>query len=262
MKIAFFGAGNMARAISYGIFKKYPNIKMYFYTPTHSKAVDLAKDVEGIFIDDLRQMPKNLDWYFLGFKPHNLEQFNFTFENDARVVSMLAGTEIKNIRSKFKNIKIARIMPNTPSLILSGMNLIFFDNKYTSFEQDILISIFKSFGELEVVTKESAIDLLTPFTGSGPGILFEIATYFESSLKEIAGPDFDSRKLVEQTFLGTAKLMQSSTESFADLRDQVVSKKGVTNAAIESLRADHVEIRINEAFKKAIVRIEEMKRGL
>lgn len=269
MRIGFFGAGNMARAIAIAI-KNNPdlkNIQSYFFTPSKTKAEELANLTSGIFVEELKNMPKDLDLYFLGFKPQNLNDFHFDFGQNSKIISMLAGTSLEGLNKKFPQTIIARLMPNTPSSVGAGMNLIYFPENFGPEIKNKSYELLRSCGQLEVLDSENLIDTITPFSGSGPGVIFEFAHYFEQSLLEILNSEYknhniDTRKIIAETFLGSSLLMTNSKTSFVELRDQVTSKKGVTYEALKTMQDNKMNNIMFEAFQNAIKRIEELKRGL
>ena len=259
MRIGFFGAGNMVEAIALGLFNKDQGHTFYFYTPSKTKAKNMAFKTNGIFVEELAQMPLDLDWYVLGFKPFQLSEFQFNFHQDAKIISLLASTSIESIENKFFVSKILRVMPNTPSKVYQGMNLLYFSKFVGNSNRDEVLNIFRSIGEFLIVDQEKEIDLLTPYTGSGPGIFFEILDYFEKSISTEISSKYDTKKLLAQTLLGTAKLALESNDSFSLLRDQVTSKKGVTIEAINELRDSNTEIIIKKSMDRALKRLNEMK---
>jgi pyrroline-5-carboxylate reductase len=265
MRIGFFGAGNMVRSLAFGFHQKNPHLEMHFYTPSKTKARELALQFNGILVEEIDLMPKDLDWYFLGFKPQNIDDFQFNFLENSKIVSLLAAIKIDKLNSKFVHTKFVRVMPNTPSRVQSAMNLIYFDqNKFSNSDQNQFSELFKSCGEIEILEEEKLIDLLTPYTGSLPGIIFEFSMYFENSLKEKLKKidphgKIDTRKLIAQTFLGTSKLMfEDLNKSFKDLSTEVTSKKGVTYEALETLRREDIEEKIDLSMTNALNRLNEL----
>lgn len=262
MKIGFFGAGNMVSSLAKAFRQNSSKCEMYFYTPTKVNAIELANKLNGHVVNDLIDMPNDLDWYFLGFKPQSLEDFEFNFKSQSKIISILAATNISILEKKFKNNKIARLMPNTPSRVYSGMNLVYFDKIFTSDEILNLKNLLQSCGEILVLQSENQIDAITPFSGCGPGLIFDLAHIFEASLKEIVGDSIDTRKIIAQTFFGASKLMlDENSSAFIELRDQVTSKKGVTFEALEVLKLGKNNELYNRAFKAALARIHELNRG-
>lgn len=258
MKIGIFGCGNMGEALARGFFKT--GAELYLYTPSKVKAKELAQELSGVFVDLITDMPKDLDWYVLGFKPQSLNDFSFNFTPDSKILSILAGTEIKKIEKKFNTSFVARLMPNTPSKLSQGANLF-----YANFKTADLEDRLKELGKLFVLASEEQMDLLTSFSGSGPALIFEYARLFEKHLQMIAGDVSFSKELIAQTFLGSALLMNESLkngETFETLRNQVTSKKGVTHEALEILNNNGFDHIMGGAFNAAYKRTLEIKKGI
>ncbi|MBY0413543.1 MAG: NAD(P)-binding domain-containing protein, partial [Bdellovibrionales bacterium] len=177
MKIGFFGCGNMGSALAIGFKKTYPDLEQYFFTPSLHKAEELALRVQGHVVRNLEDMPRDLDWYILAFKPQSLPEFSFDFESSSKVLSVLAGTGIASLEKKFQIKNIARLMPNTPSSIGEGANLLF-----SPFPVGNMEDMLRSLGKLFTMTTEAELDAITAFSGSGPALIFEFARIFEKHL--------------------------------------------------------------------------------
>jgi pyrroline-5-carboxylate reductase len=260
MKIGFFGCGNMGAAIAEGFKKNYPSVEQFFFSPSKTKAQELSIKLSGHFINIIEDMPKDLDWYILAFKPQSLNDFDFLFNQDAKVLSILAGTGIDALEKKFKIDHVARLMPNTPSSIGVGANLF-----YADFEADEIKKILGVLGKVFTMKSEKELDTLTAFSGSGPALLFEFARIFEKHLAGLNGETPLAREIIVQTFLGSAKLMEKSMQdnvSFETLRDQVTSKKGVTFEALQILEKNGFDNIIGGAFTAAYKRTLEIKKGI
>lgn len=259
ISIGFFGCGNMTESIVEGL-SSTARFNYFFFTPTKSKAKKLSDIYNGHFIEKIEDMPTDLDWYFLGFKPQNLESFQYQFQAHQRVVSMLAGTTIHTLSLKLKSNKILRIMPNTPVKISSGV-ILYFSNPgaFSMEDQAQLDIILNPLGSSFKMQNENDLDLITAFSGCGPALLFEIARIFSDKLEHVIKDPLDINKLITQTFLGTSKLMGKSDLSFEELRNQVTSSKGVTFEALKVLESHNISNIFNEAFDAAISRVNELK---
>lgn len=260
MRLGFFGCGNMGSAIAFGLKAKYPQVEQYFFTPSKSSAEKVASAVDGVYVENIIDMPTDLDWYILAFKPQSLNEFSFKFSADARVMSLLAGTSIESLENKFKIKKVARLMPNTPSSIGEGANLL-----YSSFEIGDMQNMLSSLGKVYLLSTEEELDAITAFSASGPALLFEYARIFETHLKIVTKDEVVAREIITQTFLGSAKLMERAILkglSFEVLREQVTSKKGVTYEALQVLEKNELEKIMGEAFHAAHARALELKRGI
>ena len=260
MRIGFFGCGNMGAAIAHGFKKFDPSIDQYFFTPSKTKAQVLAGELNGHFVENVLDMPQDLDWYVLGFKPQSLNEFNYNFRPDSKILSVLAGTGIDKLSKKFQTDLVARLMPNTPSAIGAGANLL-----YSPFEAKQMNEMLKGLGKLFIMKSEAELDAITAFSGSGPALVFEFARLFEKHLIALAGENPEAREIVTQTFLGSAKLMESAIKegvSFEMLREQVTSKKGVTYEALQILEKNGMDNIMGGAFVAAHKRTLELKKGI
>lgn len=260
MRIGFFGCGNMGSALAHGFKKNYPQVEQYFFTPGKTKASDLAAKVDGHFVNFIVDMPKDLDWYILAFKPQSLLDFNFSFSPDAKILSVLAGTGIETLEKKIQVKQIARLMPNTPSSVGFGANLL-----YAPFETLEMEKLLGALGKVFKMKSEAELDAITAFSGSGPALVFEYARLFEKHLGVLAPGNEMAREIIAQTFLGSAMLMEKAVKegvSFETLREQVTSKKGVTFEALSILEKNGFENIMGGAFSAAHKRTLEIKKGI
>jgi pyrroline-5-carboxylate reductase len=261
VKIGIFGCGNMGQALVLGMYATNPEAKFYLFTPSHTKAQHLATKVDGVFIKDLSEMPADLDWYLLGFKPQNLADFNFSFRPNAKIISVLAGVSSEILCDKFGVSKLARLMPNTPSAIGSGANLFFLNDSFSSLDIEEFKLLISSSGSSFSMHSEKDLDITTGFSSSGPALIFEIARIFEEELTRMTEGRVDAREIVLKTFLGSSLLMNDEkmkTTTFLELRNQVTSKKGVTFEALEVLAKNKLQEIFTNAFEAAYKRTVEL----
>ncbi len=247
----------MGSALALAIGNTFPEIEFFLYTPSQFKAIDLAKKINAKALSTLNEMPRDLNWYIIAFKPQSLEDFNFNFHEKAKLLSVLAGVKISKLQEHFKIKKIARLMPNTPSSIGLGANLLYMDSAFHSDEENELREILKASGKIFKMGSQKDLDLTTAFSGSGPALVFELARIFEEELTIMTQGRVPARDIIAQTFLGSAHLMQSEN-SFLDLRNQVTSKKGVTHEALKVLVDNDLQGLFNSAFSAAYKRTLEL----
>lgn len=245
MRIGFFGFGNMGRAIGAAIESQHPDVEFFVYTPSGSLKIN--------------EMPQDLDYYILAFKPQSLNDFNFEFAPAHKIISLLAGVSLESLIRKFKVSKIARFMPNTPALYQAGAGLLFFSLKYSSIEKEETMKLLESTGKVFLMKSEDLLDRTTGFSGSGPGLIFELARIFEEELNKLTNNELPSRDIIAQTFFGASILMTNDSSSFAELRESVTSKKGVTYEALEILKNNNLQTIFNQAFAAAYKRTQDFK---
>jgi len=118
--------------------------------------------------------------------------------------------------------------------------------------------IMEAAGSVVWLDDEVLMDAVTAVSGSGPAYVF----YFMEAMQQ-AGMDLGlsaaaARQLTLETFLGAAKLAETSTEDVAQLRARVTSKGGTTEQAIMSMQADGVQSAIAQAVYAAARRSKEL----
>ncbi|MDO9184065.1 MAG: pyrroline-5-carboxylate reductase dimerization domain-containing protein [Bacteriovorax sp.] len=263
LKIGVFGCGNMGRALVQAMNAQWPKTEFFLYTPSITKAQDLAQVVGGVCLKQIEEMPKDLDWYLLAFKPQSLGDFQFSFNGDSKIISVLAGVKVLKLSEKFKVKKIARLMPNTPSALGAGANLHFFNTTFNPDEIAEIYSLLQATGKIFPMSSEEDLDISTAFSGSGPALIFELARIFESELTRLTEGRVPAKEIIAQTFFGSSTLMNSALQkeiSFEELRNQVTSKKGVTYEALEVLQANKLQSIFASAFAAAYKRTLELSK--
>ncbi|MFA6235697.1 MAG: pyrroline-5-carboxylate reductase dimerization domain-containing protein [Bacteriovorax sp.] len=260
LKIGVFGCGNMGAALVLGMHTRFPEAEFFLFTPSHTKAEVLAQKVGGTSLINCADMPVDLDWYLLGFKPQSLDEFEFNFSSGSKIISVLAGVKISKLISKFNVLKIARLMPNTPSAISLGANLLYLNEDFKRDEIEELNSLISSTGTIFPMASEKDLDLTTAFSGSGPALIFELARIFEAELSRMTEGRVPAKEIIAKTFLGSSALMNAKMEtaSFEELRHQVTSKKGVTYEALEVLKENKMQNIFANAFEAAYKRTVEL----
>ena len=81
------------------------------------------------------------------------------------------------------------------------------------------------------------IDAATAVSGSAPAYLYAFVEALEAAGAALGLPADAASALVRATIVGAAELMAASGEEPADLRRQVTSPRGTTEAALDVLMA-------------------------
>ena len=88
------------------------------------------------------------------------------------------------------------------------------------------------------VADEELMHAATGVSGSAPAYLYAFVEALEAAGAAAGLPAADSARLARSTIAGAAALMARSGEEPAELRKQVTSPGGTTQAALEVLLAD------------------------
>lgn len=252
----------MATALAVQMHAKYPQVTFHTFTPTFTKAQQLAQKVEGNAWKNLKDIPPSTSIYLIACKPQQFDDLAKNLidvlPNDATVVSIMAGVKVDSICRKLKTKRVIRVMPNTPAQIGLGVAAIYFNNAITSNLKQKVSSLFAATSSVFTFDKEEQIDVITPFSGSGPAYIFEVARILIDKLTTLNVPPAQAQAMIKKTFLGASKLMDMSDQSPVVLRDQVTSKKGVTAQALEMLEKNNLEKIFGEALDEAYKRSKEL----
>ena len=145
----------------------------------------------------------------------------------------------------------------TPVIFIHGGPGAGFSNSHKSFATNLMQAV----GEVVWVENEAMIDAVTAVSGSGPAYLFHFVEALTAAAIDVGfAPDM-AETFARKTIIGSAALLESSGENAAQLRENVTSKGGTTQAALEVLMADPgLQSIVLEAVKAAKKRSEELSK--
>lgn len=262
-KIGFWGSGNMASAMMRGLIAKQVVKPEQIYCISEfgrgagAFAAETGAHSLGNASGDLIAVS---DILVLAFKPHQLETQAETVSkiNNRLVLSILAGTSLAKLKQSIPHAgTIVRTMPNTPGRIGEGITAFCTEQELSDSDKKSLHAILGSLGEV-VEIDEKLMDVHTAVAGSGPAYVFEfIAALAEAGEKEGLTPGM-AMQLAKQTVLGAATLAKQAEEHPEELRNQVTSKGGTTQAGLETMCAGNFRKLIHETVRAAKRRSIEM----
>lgn len=257
MKIALIGCGKMASSLALGFYNKNPQLKFFGFNPTFEKSKILMEKLGGLSFKEIKDLPPS-DIYLLGAKPQHFKEMarmlSPNLPQNALIVSILAGIPIKTLSSKLNSQRVVRIMPNTPCAVGEGVSSIFFGDGITEEEKKQIKELFSAVGSVFELSTEDQINISTVFTGSGPGFLFEIARIMHKKILEKGIEPKMATDMINQTFLGTAKLMVQSGKTYESLRESVTSKGGTTEAGLSVFKEKDLAGILGESFEASLNR--------
>ena len=131
-------------------------------------------------------------------------------------------------------------MPNTPALINAGITALFANSRVLPKQRDQAESILRAVGKVVWVEDETLMDTVTAVSGSGPAYFFYFMEALEQAAIEEGLDEETARLLTLETALGAARLAIETTKSPSELRGQVTSPGGTTEAAIQVLETMRV----------------------
>lgn len=261
-ELGFVGAGNMAEAIARAaVEQQIMSAAQIVVADPVAERRELFKSL-GIAVTDRNEdVIGSSTHLLLAVKPQILDQLRGALANidiDAQIVmTIMAGIRSEKIEQRVgQPARVVRVMPNTPLLVGYGMAGIALGRHARAGDDELALRLFGAAGQA-VRVDESMLDAITAVSGSGPAYVFYLAEAMEKAARDL-GLTRDARQLVRQTILGAAQLMGQSDLTAAELRRNVTSPGGTTEAAIHHLDANaSVEVIIN-AIKAADTRSREL----
>ena len=160
------------------------------------------------------------------------------------IISLLAGMSIENISQLLDSqildskARIIRAMPNTPVSVGAGMTALCAPADVSKKARRQSEALMGMVGKTLWIERESDMDKVTAISGSGPAYLFYLVETLMSSGEALGLCEDVARQLVLQTIIGSALMLDETDRSVRDLRRDVTSPRGTTEAALDVLASE------------------------
>ena len=182
---------------------------------------------------------------------------------DTVFVSVAAGTPLSAFEAAFgATTPIVRAMPNTPAAIGQGITAIC-ANAAGQGALDEAADLLAAVGDVVRLDSEAQMDAVTGVSGSGPAYVFHmIETLAAGGVAQGLDPAL-AMQLAKATVAGAGALAMQSDDDPAQLRVNVTSPNGTTQAALEVLMdaAQGFPALMPRAVAAATDRSKELARG-
>jgi pyrroline-5-carboxylate reductase len=155
---------------------------------------------------------------------------------DAIVVSIAAGVASQDIAAAFGGRRVARVMPNTAAAIGQGAASLYAADPEARARARAL---FEPVGTVADLDDEDLLHAATAVSGSAPAYLYAFVEALAAAGVSLGLSADAARDLARATTAGAAALMAQSGEDAAELRRQVTSPAGTTEAALKVLLGEH-----------------------
>lgn len=177
------------------------------------------------------------------------------------VISVAAGTTLASLSADFADgTPIVRAMPNTPAAVGRGITAFVGNAAAGADALELADALLAAVGQTVRLDSEDQIDAVTAVSGSGPAYVFHlIETLAAAGAKEGLPPEL-AMALAKATVAGAGALAEVSDTPPADLRVNVTSPGGTTEAALEVLMdpSDGFPALLGRAVAAAAARAREL----
>jgi pyrroline-5-carboxylate reductase len=151
-------------------------------------------------------------------------------------LSVAAGTPIAAFEATLGDkTPIIRAMPNTPAAVARGITAIIGNAHASAAHLDLAETLLRAVGQVVRLEHEDQMDAVTGLSGSGPAYVFHmIECMAEAGAAQGLSPAL-AMQLAQATVAGAGALAEAAEETPAQLRQNVTSPNGTTQAGLEVL---------------------------
>ncbi|MCX5695541.1 MAG: pyrroline-5-carboxylate reductase [Candidatus Omnitrophica bacterium] len=252
-KIGIIGYGTMGSAIARTLAALKDEFIIFVFDKEKEKlsgqaGVNIAKDIQDLITKSevviLAVKPQDFD--------HLLKEIKKSIQ-DKLVISIAAGISTKHIEKMLGEIKVIRAMPNIGAKIGESVTCLCKGAFATDEDLELAQELFYSLGAARSID-ESMMNAATAISGSGPAYIFyfvenssldpqnlaeharhDMMKRLEKAAQELGFSEEDAAFLSANTTNSSISLLHQTKLPPQELRKQVTSKGGTTEAALEVL---------------------------
>jgi len=268
-RLAFIGAGNMARSLIGGLVADgWDPACISVSDPDPDQLTGITRLFGTVSAPDNVTAVTNSEIVVLAVKPqvmHRVAQELATVVQARQplVISIAAGIRSSNLQRWLGgDCALVRCMPNTPALVQSGATAMFATSAVSEDQKALAENIMRAVGLVLWLDEESKMDAVTALSGSGPAYFFLVIEALQEAGESLGLDQETARLLALQTAFGAAKMALESSDDPAVLRQRVTSPGGTTEKALMVLEQGGLRTLFNDALKAASDRSRELAEQL
>ncbi|WP_299624672.1 pyrroline-5-carboxylate reductase [uncultured Tateyamaria sp.] len=232
--IVLLGCGKMGSAMLAGwLSRGLPTDKVWVLDPAPSEWV------RGTGVQVNTNLPAAPAIVLIAVKPQMmgdaLPAITALAGGDTVFVSVAAGTSIAAFETAFgAQTPIVRAMPNTPAAVGQGITALCANAAGLSALDEAAL-LMSAVGDVVLLDGEGQMDAVTGVSGSGPAYVFHLIETLAAGGEAQGLPADLALQLAKATVAGAGALAMQATEDPGQLRVNVTSPNGTTQAALEVL---------------------------
>jgi pyrroline-5-carboxylate reductase len=264
MRIAFIGGGNMATALISSLFASRHSVdRIQVADPGPGVRERLQRKWPVHCFEYAADAIKGMDAIVLAIKPQVLplvlDEIGDLVTSDQLVISIVAGIHTSQITAKLKAASpIVRTMPNTPALIGLGITGMYAPINCNLVQRELTQNLMESAGEVVWLDRENLLDVVTAVSGSGPAYFYYLVESLRDAGTRLGLPADVAAKLALYTAYGASTMAVQSDVDIIELRENVTTTGGTTEAAMDKLQAGNFAGLVDSAIAAATRRGQEL----
>jgi pyrroline-5-carboxylate reductase len=263
-RVGFLGAGRMATALAKGLcgsgIVSPTQIVAHDVVPAAVESFVSATGASGVASNG--DVLNVADVVFLAVKPQHmpdvLAEIGPQLTDQHLLVSIAAGVSIETMTTLLgENVRIVRVMPNTPALVGQGASAYAMGGAATTEDGALVERLLETIG-IAVAVPESLLDAVTGLSGSGPAYVYQVIESLSDGGVRMGLPRDIATRLAAQTVLGAAQMVLETGEHPGALKDAVTSPGGTTIAGLHALEQGGLRGCLMNAVEAATLRSQQL----
>ena len=261
--LVLLGCGKMGSAMLAGWLSSGLNPSSVYVVDPYPSDWVLA---QGVHVNE--ELPAKPALVLIAVKPQMMQEALPTLQamggGETVFLSVAAGISIGTYEDILgANSPILRAMPNTPAAIGKGITALIGNAVSTADQIALAHALLSAIGEVVDLDSESQMDAVTGVSGSGPAYVFYmIDALAKAGEAQGLSPDL-AMQLAKATVAGAGALAKAAEETPEQLRINVTSPNGTTQAGLEVLMDQNAGLNplIGGTVAAATMRSKELSNG-
>jgi pyrroline-5-carboxylate reductase len=266
--VTLIGAGQMGAALVRGwlaAVRRGGGLTLTVHDPSFNP--ELADELEkaGAVVNPPESGPA--DVVVIAVKPQQfvdaVAKAKTAIDTNTLVISIMAGVTLSQMGRAFGVERLVRAMPNLPGQLGHGVTAYVCASACGPDQRALVEQILSPLGAVQPIPQERLMDVVTAVSGSGPAYAFLLAEVLAAAAEKEGLDAETAMRLARLTVGGAGALLLESPHTATELRRQVTSPGGTTQAALDVLMApEGMAALLRRAVAAAAQRARELGKGV
>lgn len=191
------------------------------------------------YVEDKREAVADARTVLLAVKPYDIKaavaSIRDHLDSDQLLISVAAGVSTDTISQLLgRDIPVIRAMPNTSAAAGESATAVTKGKYATGDHLRTALHLFSTIGTATEVAEED-MHTVTAIAGSGPAYVYYLVEAMEEAAIQAGLGKQTAHELLVQTIAGAGEMLKSSGQDPAELRKNITSPGGTTQAGLEAL---------------------------
>jgi pyrroline-5-carboxylate reductase len=238
--VLLVGAGRMGSALLRGWISATRVGRIHVIEPAPSESLSALASAGSIALGKgIDRLPR-VEAIVLAMKPQSIKAETALLQRlgtqGAPLISIAAGITTSFLAAHLGGpARVIRAMPNTPGSIGRGITALCAGPEIEAPQREFAAMLMSALGETLWLDDEALLDTVTAVSGSGPAYVFLLAEVLAAAAREQGLEPSVAEKLARYTVSGAGALLEADNRPAEQLRQDVTSPGGTTEAALKVL---------------------------